>query len=89
MSSSNDMDAESDNDLGVDAHMEDTGDERSNDAPVGGVGGDEGNIVAGSSNNTGPLLINELLCYVQYHIGRTTRDNIHEVLNRFIVKRKY
>ena len=28
-------------------------------------------------------IINELLCYTQYHMNRTAKENIGEVLNRF------
>ena len=52
---------------------------------MGGMGVDSsGATEAESSNDTGPLLIiNELLCFVQYHMHRSPRDNIAEVIYRF------
>ena len=30
-----------------------------------------------------PLYVSELLCYIQFHMKRTTRDHIGEVIKRF------
>ena len=39
-------------------------------------------MVDTSSSNVSPI-VNELLCYVQFHMRQTAKDNIAEVIKRF------
>ena len=44
---------------------------------------DAAGVTGATSGNKKPPIVNELLCYVQFYMHRSPKDNIAEVINRF------
>ena len=82
MVSSSGMEGDNDNEGSSGNPIVGTSGEESAGTPVGDIAGSEGSSSPGNSI-TPLIIINELLCYVQYHMKRTPKENILDVLNSF------